>query len=109
VIQQGMNEHSRSARRYHWLSEGLESFVDAPHAAIEGRQGGAIVNLADRRAAASRGAQLALLEELGPDRLAREAAALERGTGTSAPAAQGTLPHLVLPDRSPFTTRPSAC
>ena len=36
VIQQGMNDVSRTARRYHWLSEGLESFVDAPHAAIEG-------------------------------------------------------------------------
>jgi hypothetical protein len=25
------------ARRYHWLSEGLESFVDEPHAAKEAR------------------------------------------------------------------------
>src|SRR6188768_98930 len=57
VVQQGMNEELRQARRYHWLSEGLESFVDAPHAAIEGLAGGNIVNLADRRAAASRAAQ----------------------------------------------------
>src|SRR5919202_5801781 len=34
VVQQGMNEASHTARRYHWLSEGLTSFVDAPHAAI---------------------------------------------------------------------------
>ncbi|HET7825033.1 MAG TPA: DUF763 domain-containing protein, partial [Anaeromyxobacter sp.] len=54
--------------RYHWLSEGLESFVDAPHAAIEGRPGGAIVNLTDRRAAASREAQLELVRG-GPDRV----------------------------------------
>src|SRR6202451_4932444 len=36
VVQQGMNGDRRQARRYHWLSEGLESFVNAPHAAIEG-------------------------------------------------------------------------
>src|SRR5665213_813 len=58
VVQQGMNDNSGTARRYHWLSEGLNNFVDAPHAAIEGRSGGDIVNLADRRADASRRAQL---------------------------------------------------
>ena len=98
VVQQGMNGASRTARRYHWLSEGLGSFVDAPHAAIEGRHQGQIVNLADRRAAASRDAQLELLSELGPDRLAREAAALESGTVTSN-CPQFVLPHLVMPDR----------
>jgi uncharacterized protein len=97
VVQQGMNDASRTARRYHWLSEGLESFVDAPHAAIEGRGRGEIVNLADRRAETSRRAQLELLTELGPDRLAREAASLERRQGV--PSAQPMLPHLVLPDR----------
>ena len=36
VVQQGMNGERKQARRYHWLSEGLNSFVDEPHAAIEG-------------------------------------------------------------------------
>lgn len=72
VVQQGMHGARRQARRYHWLSEGLESFVDAPHAAIDGPGQGRIVNLADRRAAASREAQVGLLRELGPARLARE-------------------------------------
>ncbi|MES2450354.1 MAG: DUF763 domain-containing protein [Pseudomonadota bacterium] len=96
VVQQGMNGEARQARRYHWSSEGLGSFVDAPHAAIEGRGGGEIVNLTDRRAAASRDAQLDLLRDLGPDRIVREAAALE----PPKPAAkddQPMLPHLVLP------------
>ena len=98
VVQQGMNGASRRARRYHWLSEGLESFVDAPHAAIEGRSGGDIVNLADARAAASRSAQLDLLRDLGPDRLAREAARLRPPVApTEAPLP--LLPHLDLPDR----------
>src|SRR5687768_17678649 len=56
---------------------------------------GEIVNLADRRAAASRHAQLELLAELGPDRLAKEIALLRP---SSPPPAQGALPHLDLPD-----------
>ena len=54
VVQQGINGDRRQARRYHWLSESLQSFVDEPHAAIEGRPGGDILNLVDRRAAAAR-------------------------------------------------------
>jgi len=34
VVQQGMNESSGSARRYHWLSDSLDDFVNEPHAAI---------------------------------------------------------------------------
>lgn len=62
VVQQGMDGGRRQARRYHWLSEGLESFVDDPHAAIEGETGGQIINLADRRAQRSRRAQLELVQ-----------------------------------------------
>jgi hypothetical protein len=47
VVQQGMNGEFRQARRYHWLSEGVDSFVDEPHAAIEGPGRGEIVNLTD--------------------------------------------------------------
>jgi hypothetical protein len=36
VVQQGMNGERKQVRRYHWLSEGLTSFVDEPHAAIGG-------------------------------------------------------------------------
>jgi hypothetical protein len=34
VVQQGMNERSRYARRYHWLSQGLKDFVCEPHWAV---------------------------------------------------------------------------
>lgn len=94
VVQQGMHEGRRQARRYHWLSEGLSSFVDAPHAAIEGRGQGRIVNLTDRRAEASRRAQIELLGALGPDGVVKELAALE----PKAPTAQPTLPHLAMPE-----------
>ncbi|APG94415.1 DUF763 domain-containing protein [Sinorhizobium americanum] len=97
VVQQGMNGDRRQARRYHWHSEGLESFVDSPHAAIEGREQGKIINLADRRAGASRASQLDLLGALGPDGLVRELATIEaRGAGLAAPA-QPLLPHLFMP------------
>jgi hypothetical protein len=100
VVQQGMNDDRRQARRYHWLSEGLASFVDSPHAAIEGRDQGQIVNLADRRAVQSREGQLDLLSSLGPDRIVREVFALEAEFApkrASAIEAQPTLPHLVMP------------
>ncbi|MER9593699.1 DUF763 domain-containing protein [Mesorhizobium sp. M0244] len=97
VVQQGMNGDSKVARRYHWLSEGLKSFVDQPHAAIEGANQGEIVNLTDRRAGASRKGQLDLLHDLGPDRIVRELAALERGSAPAPEPAQPLLPHLVMP------------
>jgi hypothetical protein len=98
VVQQGMNPDRRQARRYHWLSEGLESFVDAPHVAIEGAAQGVIVNLTDRRAADSRRRQLDLLVDLGPDRLAAEIAKLSSVSSDRSPPRQLELPHLVMPD-----------
>jgi hypothetical protein len=100
VVQQGMNEDSRQARRYHWLSQGLKSFVEEPHSAIEGNSQGEIINLTDRRAEASRRAQLDLLQSLGPDRIAREMSQIEEraaGTTPPSPGQQLTLPHLIMP------------
>jgi hypothetical protein len=92
VVQQGMNTDAKLARRYHWISDGLASFVDEPHAAIEGpRQDGLLVNLTDARAEPSRSAQLSLLAK-GPD------AVLEPLLKERAPRnATLTLPHLDLP------------
>jgi len=99
VVQQGMNGARREARRYHWLSEGLTSFLDDPHAAIDGVAQGNIVNLADRRAGASRNAQLDLLSSLGPDKIAREFSLLDADANKrpASDAAQPLLPHLVMP------------
>jgi uncharacterized protein len=75
VVQQGMRPEEKTARRYHWLSEGVRDFCDEPHAGIDGRSHGNIVNLTDHRADASRKAQLALVAQ-GPD---------------------AVLPHLMMP------------
>ena len=95
VVQQGMNGQTRTARRYHWLSEGLTDFLDAPHAAIDGENQGEIVNLTDRRAATSRARQLDLLRDLGPDGILRELAGSR--AEPAPPPAQLLLPHLVMP------------
>src|SRR3978361_1361243 len=92
VVQQGMNGDKRQARRYHWHSENLKSFVDEPHSAIDGPAQGEIVNLTDHRAENSREAQLDILDALGPDGIAREYAVLSRE-----PSAQPELPHLIMP------------
>lgn len=54
VVQQGMSPQSKTARRYHWHSETLTSFVDDPHTSIYGQNTGYILNMADKTAAPSR-------------------------------------------------------
>lgn len=105
VVQQGMNGDRREARRYHWLSENLESFLDSPHAAIEGRNQGAITNLADVRAERNRCAGLELVHS-GPDRTIAVLKRLRDGGNTALSlfpelepqiTPQTPLPHLHMP------------
>jgi hypothetical protein len=97
VVQQGMNGDLKQARRYHWLSEGMKSFVDEPHAAIEGPEQGEIVNLTNHRAEPSRRGQLELLGALGPDGIARELAKIIACDATRDAGGEPLLPHLDLP------------
>jgi len=92
VVQQGMSDAKRQARRYHWHSADVADFVDTPHSAIDGHNQGEIVNLTDTRAAGSRTTQLDLLATIGPDRITREYAAL-----LEKPTQQPLLPHLTMP------------
>ncbi|MCU0335382.1 MAG: DUF763 domain-containing protein [Chitinophagaceae bacterium] len=54
VVQQGMRPADGAARRYHWLSSAIRSFVEEPHAAVCGEELGPILNLTDRAAAPTR-------------------------------------------------------
>lgn len=45
VIQQGMNAANKTARRYHWHSKNIQSFVEEPHTGVCGINQGAILNL----------------------------------------------------------------
>jgi hypothetical protein len=67
VVQQGLNERSRTARRYHWHSERVRSFVDAPHTGVVGEHLGVIPNLVAAEAHPARRALLAIVRE-APDR-----------------------------------------
>ncbi|HEX8269158.1 MAG TPA: DUF763 domain-containing protein [Flavobacterium sp.] len=79
VIQQGMNANTKTARRYHWHSENLQSFVHEPHTYICGENQGLILNLTDKNALTARNATLEISRE-HPDKILRE------------------INHLVMPD-----------
>jgi hypothetical protein len=102
VVQQGMNEERGEARRYHWQSEKLPGFFESPHAAIEGRNVGPIVNLADVRAERNRAAELELVHG-GPDRTISILRRLRRSGNVALSLFPETepmvepLPHLQLP------------
>ncbi|HVZ23321.1 MAG TPA: DUF763 domain-containing protein, partial [Vicinamibacterales bacterium] len=63
VVQQGMNEGVRLARRYHWHSAAVRDFTADPHTAIVGASQGTIRNLVDRRAGAAQEALLAIARD----------------------------------------------
>jgi hypothetical protein len=63
VVQQGMNEASGLARRYHWHSATVRDFTSEPHAAVVGEQQGAILNLVDRGAKPAQSAMLSMVRE----------------------------------------------
>lgn len=99
VIQQGMNTIKKQARRYHWLSEGLKSFVESPHTAIEGHYQGNIINLTDQRAKLSQSIQIELLKTLSPERILIEATKHENTNTLPKAITKGQilLPHLDMP------------
>ena len=63
VIQQGMDTGGKTARRYHWHSESMQSFLDDPHTAVCGINQGSILNLADTRADKARSGMLDLTKQ----------------------------------------------
>lgn len=71
VIQQGMNSDSRMARRYHWLSSSLRSFMEEPHTSVCGKNQGLILNLTDIQADRTKNGILELTKEI-PDKLMKE-------------------------------------
>ena len=70
IVQQGMNEGSRLARRYHWHSESVHSFTADPHSAIVGEPAGTIMNLVDSRARPAQDALLSMARNRPTETLA---------------------------------------
>ena len=72
VVQQGMNEANRLARRYHWHSSSVRDFTSQPHTGIVGEHQGTIMNLVDSEARRAQQALLTIVRE-HPDATLREA------------------------------------
>ena len=86
VVQQGMSNASATARRYHWHSEGLRSFVEEPHTAICGVNQGRILNMTAAAAGDSRDAIMSMAAE-EPSRMITE------------------IRHLTMPDHHDVQTK----
>ena len=76
VVQQGMNVSTRYARRYHWLSEGLEDFICEPHAAVCCDEKGEVLNMVARESSEARRTSTLLSQEQ-PDWLVGELTRLQ--------------------------------
>ena len=63
VVQQGMNDATGYARRYHWLGESVRSFVEEPHTAIVGPREAAVLDLTAASSREARGVSLDLARE----------------------------------------------
>jgi hypothetical protein len=63
VVQQGMNDASGFARRYHWHSASVRDFIERPHTGIVGEHQGTIMNLVDAQAGPAQKALLAIAHE----------------------------------------------
>ncbi len=108
VVQQGMNERTGWARRYHWLGETVEDFVCEPHAAIQnltagesgetsGGQGQGqgqrqlLLNMVAREAGDNRRASVSVVQE-SPRKMLEEVELLTEGPTLFAPQRHRVLP-----------------
>ena len=71
VVQQGMNGAEKKARRYHWCSTNVRSFVEEPHTGVVGDNRGKILNLTDSKANKARSSILEISRE-EPERMLNE-------------------------------------
>ena len=77
VVQQGMNTAEKKARRYHWCSTNLRSFVEEPHSGVVGDNKGKILNLTDSKANKARSSILEMSRE-DPERMINEILQIEK-------------------------------
>src|SRR5215203_28094 len=86
VVQQGIREGDAMARRYHWHSQHVQSFVEEPHTAVCGTNQGQILNLTASEANITRQAMLSITQEK-PELMMQE------------------IQHLVMPNHHDVRTR----
>jgi uncharacterized protein len=87
VVQQGMRDADKTARRFHWLGEQVESFVEEPHAAVcADHRGEAVLNLVATESGDARTSIVGLTQETRPGQVEKVLA---------------HLPSLQMPKRHP--------
>lgn len=94
VVQQGMNPSFKTARRYHWLSEDVSSFVEEPHKGIVGqRVHERVLDMTSKESSESRGICTDLASE-NPERIRRQVASIRPlGQDTLSRWLESTLGH----------------
>jgi hypothetical protein len=98
VVQQGMSDATRTARRYHWLSDTVESFVDEPHQAVCCDARGETLNLVAHENDRVRSAAA----ELAAQKPELTLAALRTTVRLKPDTTDGQLPFLDMPARHPL-------
>ena len=83
VVQQGMNETNKYARRYHWLGDNVTDFVNEPHSAILSETRGLTLNLIAGESDSARATITDIANETKPENLLTD---LKKITNLSLPA-----------------------
>jgi hypothetical protein len=78
VVQQGMNESNRYARRYHWLGEQVADFVNEPHSAILSQARGKTMNLVAGDSAEARTTISGIVREEKPEKIVSDLKKIKR-------------------------------
>ena len=96
VVQQGMNEATRYARRYHWLGEAVTDFVCEPHKAICSQGQGEVLNLVAKESASARTTITDIVSEEKPEKVLTE---LKKLKTLNLPPRHHLLLQDIYPDR----------
>ena len=100
VVQQGLNDETGMARRYHWHSPSVRDFVSEPHTGIVGENQGTIMNLVDVQAKSAQSALLEIAHER-PEKTLQAARHLKLPVTDHVPPASGHVlsatRHLKMP------------
>ncbi|MBM4452194.1 MAG: DUF763 domain-containing protein [Chloroflexi bacterium] len=96
VVQQGMNEDNRYARRYHWLGEKVTDFVCEPHSAICTEAAAKTLNLVAVESTPARDTIIQVANQQKPEKLLNE---LKKLKSLTLPARHSLLLEDIHPDR----------
>ncbi|MEM3832462.1 MAG: DUF763 domain-containing protein [Thermoprotei archaeon] len=79
VVQQGMDVSTKTARRYHWISEKINSFVNEPHTGIVGdMKKEFVLNMTAKQSEEARSISVDLVKE-GPKRVMNDLKNITKG------------------------------